>query len=95
MSHNGKEYTVAYWLKGELIGGPYFISDGATHLWSGHAEEPTEVLAVSGNTLRGLASRIPSLAIAMLDALSFKIHWFSLLHWSAHMCSTSSLCKKA
>jgi CRP/FNR family cyclic AMP-dependent transcriptional regulator len=79
VSHNGKEYTVAYWLNGELIGGPYFISDGTTHLWSGYAEEPTEVLAIPGNTLRGLALRIPSLAIAMLDALSFKLHWFSLL----------------
>lgn len=79
ISHNGKEYTLAYWLKGELVGGPYFISDGTTYLWSGYAAEPTELLAIPGNTLRDLASRVPSLAIAMLDALSFKIHWFSLL----------------
>lgn len=79
ISHNSKEFTVAYWSKGDLVGGPYFIDDGTMYLWSGYAVEPTEILAIPGDTLRGLALRIPSLAIAMLDALSFKLHWFSLL----------------
>ena len=79
ISHNSKEYTVAYWSKGDLVGGPYFVNDGTMYLWSGYAVEPTEILAIPGNTLRSLALRIPSLAIAMLDALSFKLHWFSLL----------------
>jgi CRP-like cAMP-binding protein len=79
ISHNSKEYTVAYWSKGDLVGGPYFINDDTTYLWSGYANEPTEVLAIPGNRLRELALRTPSLAVAMLDAMSFKIHWFSLL----------------
>jgi CRP/FNR family cyclic AMP-dependent transcriptional regulator len=79
ISHNSKEYTVAYWSTGDLVGGPYFINDNTTYLWSGYANEPTEVLAIPGNRLRELALRTPSLAVAMLDAMSFKIHWFSLL----------------
>lgn len=79
ISHNSKEYTVAYWSKGDIVGGPYFINDDTTYLWSGYAVEPTEVLAISGARLRDLALRTPTLAVAMLDALSFKLHWFSLL----------------
>lgn len=79
LSHNGKEYTVAYWSKGDIVGGPYFINDDTTYLWSGYAVEPTDVLAISGKSLRELALRTPTLAVAMLDALSFKIHWFSML----------------
>lgn len=79
ISHNSKEYTVAYWSKGDLVGGPYFINDDTTYLWSGYAVEPTDVLAISGKSLREIALRTPTLAVAMLDALSFKLHWFSLL----------------
>lgn len=79
LSHNSKEYTVSYWTKGDLVGGPYFLSDGTIYLWSGYAAEAVEVLAVPGDSLRELAYRIPALSVAMLDALSFKIHWFSLL----------------
>lgn len=79
ISHNSKEYTVAYWSKGDLVGGPYFLDDDTTYLWSGYAVEPTDVLAISGKSLRELALRTPALAVAMLDALSFKLHWFSLL----------------
>ena len=79
ISHNSKEYTVAYWSKGDVVGGPYFINDDTTYLWSGFANELTEVLAISGGRLRELALGSPSIAVAMLDAMSFKLHWFSLL----------------
>jgi CRP-like cAMP-binding protein len=79
LSPNNKEYTVSYWTKGDLVGGPYFLNDNAIYLWSGYAAEPVEVLAISGNSLRELAFRFPALSVAMLDALSLKIHWFSLL----------------
>lgn len=79
VAHNSKEYTVAYWSKGDLVGGPYFMDDKSIYLWSGHAVEPTEVLAISGGALRNLCFKAPALAVAMIDALSFKIHWFSLL----------------
>ena len=79
LSHNNREYTVAYWPKGDIVGGPYFLNDGTTYLWSGHAVEPTELLALPGNTLRALCLQMPQLAVAMLDVLGFKIHWFSLL----------------
>jgi CRP-like cAMP-binding protein len=79
LAHNSKEYIVSYWTKGDIVGGPYFFEDDTIYLWSGHAAETVEVLAVSGNLLCDLAFRIPSLAVGMLNALSVKIHWFSLL----------------
>lgn len=79
LAHNSKEYIVSYWKKGDIVGGPYFFEDDTIYLWSGHAAESVEALAISGNLLRDLAFRIPALAVAMLNALSVKIHWFSLL----------------
>lgn len=79
ISHNSKEYTVAYWSKGDVVGGPHFINDATTYLWSGYANEPTEVLAISGSRLRELSLEMPAIAVAMIDAMSFKLHWFSLL----------------
>lgn len=76
---NKKEYTVSYSTKGDLVGGPYFLSHDAVYLWSGYAEESLEVLAISVSTLRELTFRFPTLSVAMLDALSIKIHRLSLL----------------
>jgi CRP/FNR family transcriptional regulator, cyclic AMP receptor protein len=79
LSYNTKEYTVAYWTKGDLVGGPYFLDDSSSYLWSGRAVEQTELLAIPGKALRDLALRMPALGVAIAEALCFKIHWFSLL----------------
>jgi CRP/FNR family transcriptional regulator, cyclic AMP receptor protein len=78
-SYNGHVCTVAYWTKDELVGGPYFLNDSSIYLWSAKAVELTEVLTISGTKLRALSLRMPSLAVAIIDALSYKIHWFSIL----------------
>ena len=79
LSYNGRESTVAYWTKDELVGGPYFLSDYSMYLWTASAVELTDVLSISGTELRALSLRMPTLAVAIIDALSYKIHWFSLL----------------
>jgi CRP/FNR family transcriptional regulator, cyclic AMP receptor protein len=78
-SYNGRVCTVAYWTKDELVGGPYFLNDHSIYLWSAKAVELTDVLTISGTELRALSLRMPSLAVAIIDALSYKIHWFSML----------------
>lgn len=78
-SFNGRVCTIAYWTKDELVGGPYFLNDRSMYLWSAKAVELTDLLSMSGTELRALSLRMPSLAVAIIDALSYKIHWFSLL----------------
>ena len=78
-SYNGRVCTVAYWSKDELVGGPYFLNDRSMYLWSAKAVELTDLLTFSGTELRLLSLRMPSLAVAIIDALGYKIHWFSLL----------------
>ena len=78
-SYNGRVCTVAYWTKDELVGGPYFLNDRSMYLWSAKAVELTDLLTISGTKLRALSLRMPSLAVAIIDALSYKIHWFSML----------------
>jgi CRP-like cAMP-binding protein len=78
-SYNGRVCTVAYWTKDELIGGPYFFNDQSIYIWSGKAVEPSDLLTISGTKLRALCLRMPSLAVAIAEALSYKIHWFSIL----------------
>lgn len=78
-SPTGKEITLAYWSEGDLIGGPNFFDDGSTHVWSAKAVEPSRVLAISGRNLKQLTVTIPMIAECVIDALSFKLLWLSLL----------------
>lgn len=78
-SYNGRVCTVAYWTDDELVGGPYFLNDRSIYLWSAKAVGPTDVLTISGTKLRALSLRMPALAVAIIEALSYKIHWFSML----------------
>ena len=71
-SYNGRVSTVAYWTKDALVGGPYFLNDRSMYLWSAKAVEVTDLLAMSGAELRALSLRMPSLAVAIIDALSYK-----------------------
>ena len=79
VSPSGKEITLAYWSSGEMIGGPYFFDDERKNIWSAQAAEDSIVLAIDGAQLQQLALRMPALALFLIDSLSFKLHWVSLL----------------
>ena len=79
VSPSGKEITLAYWSEGDLIGGPYFFDDQRKNIWSAQAVEDSTVLAIDGAKLQKLAMRMPALALFLIDSLSFKLHWVSLL----------------
>jgi CRP-like cAMP-binding protein len=76
---SGKEITLAYWSAGDLIGGPYLFDDRRTNIWSARAVAQSVVLAIEGAELEKLARQLPALALFLIDSLSFKLHWASLL----------------
>ena len=82
----GREITLAYWLPGNFVGGPE-IFDGGIHMWSAVAARSSTVLHLPGDGLRDLAREVPDLAIAIIDALSFKARCYSSL---AQMLGTRS-----
>ena len=79
LSPAGREVTMAFWSKGDLVGGPAFFGERPVHIWSAQAIEPTRVLAISSKALKDLAVELPAVALAIIDALSFKLHWVSLM----------------
>src|SRR5207237_6457102 len=79
VSATGKEITLAYWSNGDIIGGPYFFDDARKNIWSAHAVEDSVLLAIDGAKLKELAMRMPSLALFLIDSLSFKLNWVSLV----------------
>jgi CRP-like cAMP-binding protein len=74
----GKEITLAYWQKGNLVGTPLVLGQGL-YQWSGVAIAPTEALVFKGSTLRALIEQIPELALGLIEALEFKGRWFSAI----------------
>lgn len=92
-SPTGKEITLAYWKEGDLIGGPNFFddSDSSRHVWSAETMESTRVLAISGRDLKHLTMTTPKIAECVIDALSFKLLWLSLL---LQMLGTKSVSKR-
>jgi len=75
----GREVTMAFWSAGDLIGGPALLGERPLHIWSGQAIEPTRLLAISSRNLKELAKALPAVALGVADALSFKLHWVSLM----------------
>jgi len=75
----GKEITLAFWSDGDWIGGPDFFGESPTHIWSAQAVERSSTLLIAGSDLRRLAREIPGVGIAVIGALTFKLHWLSLL----------------
>lgn len=70
-SPSGREITLAYWKPGNLVGTPLVLGSGI-HVWSGVAVEDAEVMAFRGSDLLYLMRAIPSLAVALVEALEFK-----------------------
>jgi CRP-like cAMP-binding protein len=79
LSPVGREVTLAFWSAGDLIGGPAFFGERPQHIWSAQAVEPTRVLAISTRALKELALELPAVALGVIEALSFKLHWVSLM----------------
>lgn len=79
LSPVGREVTMAFWSAGDLIGGPAFFGERPRHIWSAQAIGPTRVLAISTKALKQLAQELPAVALGIIDALSFKLHWVSLM----------------
>jgi len=75
----GKEITLGYWSSGDIIGGPYFFDDTGIHFWSARAVADSTVLLITGHELRTLVTTVPMIGKAVLDAISFKLLWDSLL----------------
>jgi len=85
---SGREITLAYWSPGNFVGGPE-IFDRGLHIWSGQADQRTQVLHVPGGALRQLAKQMPRLAIALIDALVQKGKCFSGLIQMLGACSAA------
>lgn len=79
LSPEAREITLAFWSTGDLIGGPAFFGERPRHIWSAQAIEPTRVLAISTKALEELAKELPAVALGIIGALSFKLHWVSLM----------------
>ena len=86
-SPTGREITLAYWNKGNFVGGPDVFSS-STHMWSGLAIDRSEVAFVSGPRLRAIIRTAPSVAMGLIESLSFKGQCYSML---AQMLGTRSV----
>ncbi|MEP2979661.1 MAG: Crp/Fnr family transcriptional regulator [Lentilitoribacter sp.] len=75
---SGREITLAYWTPGHFVGGPE-VFGGGRHIWSGDAMEQTELLFLSGATMKRLVREIPDIAVAVIDGLVYKGKCYSAL----------------
>jgi CRP/FNR family transcriptional regulator, cyclic AMP receptor protein len=87
---SGREITLAYWNPGNFVGGPDVFGPG-THLWSGAAVANASVVHLPGKALKSLVTQIPSLAIGLIEGLSFKGKCYSAL---AQMLGTRSVTER-
>lgn len=74
----GREITLAYWPQGHFVGGPEVFGRGR-HVWSGDALEDSELLFLSGMSLRKLVLEIPEVALGVIDGLVAKGKCYSAL----------------
>lgn len=75
---SGREITLAYWSPGHFVGGPEVFGRGR-HVWSADALEDTELLFLSGMSIRSLVREIPDVAIAVIQGLVAKGKCYSAL----------------
>jgi CRP-like cAMP-binding protein len=87
---SGREITLAYWHPGNFVGGPEIFGAG-THLWSGVAATNSTVVQIPGKVLRTLVMQIPTLAIGIIEGLTFKGKCYSAL---AQMLGTRSITER-
>jgi CRP/FNR family transcriptional regulator, cyclic AMP receptor protein len=87
---SGRAITLAYWHAGNFVGGPEIFGPGV-HLWSGVATSNSSVVLLPGKTLRSLVQQVPSLAIGLIEGLTFKGKCYSAL---AQMLGTRSITER-
>ena len=87
---SGREITLAYWHAGNFVGGPEVFGAG-THQWSGVAASNSSVVQFSGKTLLSLVQQIPTLAVGLIEGLTFKGKCYSAL---AQMLGTRSVTER-
>ncbi len=75
---SGREITLAYWSAGHFVGGPEVFGRGR-HVWSADALEDSELLFLSGTTLRTLVREVPDVAISIIEGLIAKAKCYSAL----------------
>jgi CRP-like cAMP-binding protein len=81
-----REITLAYWHPGNFVGGPDVFNKNV-HIWSGVAAVNSSVLHLPGDALREMVKKIPTLAVNVIEGLSFKGRCYSVL---AQMLATHS-----
>lgn len=74
----GREITLAYWQDGDLLGA-LGVFGRAAYGWSCQAVTTTKAYAILGTDMRTLVATIPEFAVAVVEALSFKVQWLSRL----------------
>ncbi|SNR83027.1 Crp/Fnr family transcriptional regulator [Puniceibacterium sediminis] len=75
---SGREITLAYWSPGHFVGGPEVFGRGR-HVWSADALEETELLFLSGGSIRTLVREVPDVAISIIEGLIAKAKCYSAL----------------
>lgn len=66
----GREITLGHWTAGYFVGGPEIFGAGV-HMWSAKAMERTEINFIAARDLRQLIVQFPSLAVGLVDGLSY------------------------
>src|SRR5882724_2442923 len=85
---SGREVTLAYWFPGNFVGAPDMFGGGTqTHMWGSSAVQRSATIFLPGAELRRLALGSAAIAVALLDALSFKARCYSAM---AQMLGTRS-----
>jgi CRP/FNR family cyclic AMP-dependent transcriptional regulator len=87
---SGREITLAYWHAGNFVGGPEIFGTGV-HLWSAVATSNCSVVQLPGKSLRSLVQQVPTLAIGLIEGLTFKGKCYSAL---AQMLGTRSITER-
>jgi CRP/FNR family cyclic AMP-dependent transcriptional regulator len=83
---SGREVTLAYWFAGNFVGAPNMFG-GGTHMWASSAVQRSSTIFLPGPELRRLALACAPIAVALLDALSFKARCYTAM---AQMLGTRS-----
>jgi CRP-like cAMP-binding protein len=92
VSPAGREITFAFWTDNYYVGGPE-VFGGGSHLWSGSALEPSEILYLPADELLALCTEMPAFGIFLIDSLSLKGACFSnALQFIATRSAKARLC---
>jgi len=78
ISPTGREITLAYWTRGNFVGGPE-IFGGGEHVWSAVAFRESRIYFLQGVVLRSLVTKVPNLALGIIECLVHKGKCYSEL----------------